>query len=389
MNLPILLAQLRKQSINLDLDVFQFSPGVGGAVNTIIATVVVVILLIAGGAVSVYFFRQRRRMGEMAEEREEARLRLMRAELNLKTTDMALLSTIAGSDLPTELMPLMESRPTFEEALQRFGQNNPTAPELKQANPLRQRLEFGFGNNRNPFTNTRMLSTGVRMRCKIRLPKGEITYLTTVLGINESQFIIRPPSSKGKPVDLTRLNSLQFLVGRENDGEYEFSAPIMGQQPMGLRAVMVGHTHDISRMLFRNAERVEIDLVAQFYVIRQELASDRTAASLKALDSQYVIEGTLRDLSLGGALVVGHSNQELLHDGDMIVFRLPQAQIREDLVSMVVGIIPMDDGKVQFHLQFQGLKELNRLKLSRYLTNLKESPPSKAPPDETSAPAAS
>ncbi len=107
-------------------------------------------------------------------------------------------------------------------------------------------------------------------------------------------------------------------------------------------------------------------------MIRQEVAHDRTAGSLKAMDSQYKIAGTIRDLSMGGALVVGTSQHEQLHDGDMIVFTLPEANIREPLVTQVVGILPLEDGRIQFHLQFQGLKELNRLKLARFLTSLKE-----------------
>ncbi len=98
------------------------------------------------------------------------------------------------------------------------------------------------------------------------------------------------------------------------------------------------------------------------------------------MDSQYRISGSILDLSTGGALVVGDARKIALEDGDIIIFSLPDAQIREDLVSQVVGILKPNEDTIKFHLQFQGLKEINRLKINRFLAKLKaEATP---PPDE-------
>ncbi|MCH8075252.1 MAG: PilZ domain-containing protein [SAR324 cluster bacterium] len=366
---------LLAQSINLDLSVFRSDSGVSSRTTQLIGTVLVILILVGLVALVGYIFNQRKRMRNLSEQREESRLRLLVSELTLNQKDLKLLSVITESEDPAKLVPVMEDRVAFEKNLVRFLEAHPNSEALKGVNKIRQKMEFGFNNIRNPFNHTRMMATGIRMQCRVKLPKKEVTFLTSILGINENFFIIRPPSSKGKPVSLNKLKSLNFRVSRENDGEYEFSSPILGQQPDGVKAVRMGHTDDISRMLFRNAERVHMDLDTQFFVIRQEYATNRALASLKAVESQYRIQGSIRDLSTGGALVVADARKTALEDGDIIIFTLPQAQIREDLVSQVVGIMEPEKDVLQFHLQFQGMKEINRLKVSRFLDRLKENPP--------------
>ena len=363
------------QSINLDLGVFRYDSGLSSQSSKVIATVFVILIFLGFGALVGYIFNQRKRMRNLSEQREDARMRLLVSELTLKEKDLKLLAVITESEEPAKLVPMMEDRVIFEENLVRFMESHPDSVALKGVNQIRQKMEFGFNNIRNPFNHTRMMAPGIRIQCRVKLPKKEVTFLTSILGINEHFFIIRPPSSKGKPVSLNKLKSLKFLVSRENDGEYEFSSPILGQQADGVKAVRMGHTHDISRMLFRNAERVHMELETNFFVIRQEYATNRALASLKAVESQYKIRGSIRDLSTGGALVVADARDTVLQDGDIIIFTLPDAQIREDLVSQVVGIMEPEKDVIQFHLQFQGMKEINRLKVSRFLDRLKENAP--------------
>lgn len=360
------------QSINLNLDLFKFRPEGASFSNQYVAAAIIGVLLL-GAAVGVYFLlRRRREYSDLSMQREEARLRLLMSELNLGDTENELLITLAGDDHPSNLVPLIEFRSEFENALTAFRSENPSHPSIKRMSQLRQRLEFGFGNIRNPFTDTRMLAPGMKMRCRIRTPKRDIDFLTTMLGLNENNFIIRPPIAKGKPVEMARFNELHFRVSRENDAEYEFISRVSGQLPEGNRAVVMEHTKDISRMLFRNAERVETTIPVQLYVIRQEFTSDRAVAHLKAMDSQYVFEGEIIDLSIGGALVRSKNQETRLNDGDVVVFQLPASQIKDDLVSQVVGIFEGEGGNPHMHMQFLGLKELNRLKLSKYLEILRE-----------------
>jgi hypothetical protein len=125
---------------------------------------------------------------------------------------------------------------------------------------------------------------------------------------------------------------------------------------------------------------MSMDMETQFYVVRQE-AAEKAHALLRARDSQYVVRGKLLDLSVGGALAVVPLDEMSPHEGDTLIFHFTPAQIREDLVAAVVRTVTVEGNLLEVHLQFAGLKELDRLKLNKYLTNLAEqvAPPPSAP----------
>jgi c-di-GMP-binding flagellar brake protein YcgR len=264
----------------------------------------------------------------------------------------------------------MQSKPLFERKVRQFREANPRNPAARKVGPLRQRLGYGFGNNRNPFVDTRMLAPGLKLQCRISTPKRQVSFLTALVAAGEDTFWIRPPTAKGKPVSLERLPELGFRVTRENDAEYEFTCRVVGQAPDGMRAVALAHTDQIHRMFFRNAPRIPLDLPAAFYVVRQEFSQEKSAAALKVRDSQFLVEGRVKDLSSGGALAMVPHAQQAPEAGDMLIFKLAPAQIKDDIVAEVLRLVPRDDGNLQLHLQFAGLKELDRLKLNKYLTNL-------------------
>jgi PilZ domain len=357
---------------NIDLSALKFRGDEGMALNGILGAAFLLVVIVAAGIFAFFYMRRRRWAEEVAEQREEARLKLMVSELNLGRTEVQLLQTLTGGGDTADLLELLETRDKFEAAVQSFRDAHPADPALRRMAQLRQRLEYGFDNVRNPFVDTRMLAPGTRLRCRIKTAKREVSFLTTLMGVNERQFIIRPPTAKGKPVSIGGLRELQFRVSREHDAEYEFDCPVEGQLPTGTRAIICGHTRTISRLLFRNADRIDVEIPTEFYVIRQEFTNERTASHLRALDSQYRIDGVIRDISIGGALVVSQGKEERVHEGDMIVFKLPAAQIKDDVVGQCMGLFPRDDDTTQIHLQFMGLRELNRLKLGKFLVSLKK-----------------
>jgi c-di-GMP-binding flagellar brake protein YcgR len=302
-------------------------------------------------------------------QRQEARVQEVLSELNLGEEERRMIEQVTASVNPTDHLALMESRPAFERRVKQFREQNPRHPALRKLGLLRQRLGFGFGNIRIPFSDTRMLAPGQKVQCKIPHPKRELSFVTAIVGTSENQFWIRPPTAKGKPVSLERFPQLEFHVSRENDAEYEFTCRVLGQSPAAMRAVALEHTDQIQRLFFRNAPRIELDLATEFYVVRQE-AAEKSHALLRARDSQYLIKGRLRDLSVGGALAFVPVNETTPHDGDTLIFRLAPAQIRDDLVAEVVRTAPVEGNLLKVNLQFVGLKELDRLKLNKYLTNL-------------------
>ncbi|HEX7927578.1 MAG TPA: PilZ domain-containing protein, partial [bacterium] len=283
--------------------------------------------------------------------------------------ELRMVQEVTGSANPSDHLAMMESRPVFERRVKAFRERNPESPVLRRLGALRQRLGFGFGNNRIPFQDTRMLPAGQRIQCKIPHPKRELSFVTAVVASSETQFWVRPPSVKGKPVSLEKFAELGFRVSRENDAEYEFKCKVLGQSPTAMRPVALAHTDQIRRLFFRNAPRIPVDMAAQFYVVRQE-AAEKSHALLRARDSQFMINGKLKDLSVGGALALVAVDDTSPHDGDTLIFRLPAAQIRDDVVADVVRTVPQGGNQLFVHLQFAGLKELDRLKLNKYLTNL-------------------
>jgi c-di-GMP-binding flagellar brake protein YcgR len=334
--------------------------------------VVLVVGLMVGSVVALFI--QRRRASQGRYERQTEHLKEMFTELNMGAEERRMIEEVTGSANPSDHIAMMESRPVFERRVKAFREKNPEHLALRRLGGLRQRLGFGFGNNRIPFGDTRMLPAGQRLQCKIAHPKRELSFVTTLVASSENQFWIRPPSVKGKPVSLEKFPELGFRVSRENDAEYEFTCKVLGQSPTAMRPVALEHTDQIRRLFFRNAPRIPVDLAAEFYVVRQE-AAEKSHALLRARDSQYMIKGKLKDLSVGGALAAVAVDDTSPHDGDTLIFRLPAAQIRDDLVAEVLRTVPQSGNQLLVHLQFAGLKELDRLKLNKYLTNLVERAP--------------
>lgn len=343
-----------------------------GISNTLAGEVILAIAVVSLVAGVVLYVRARLRSHSMVQELDDARMKVLTNDLNLTRTEMELVQTLAGQASTAELLDLMEDRATFESVVRRFREANPEHPALRRVSQLRQRLQFGFSNLRNGFVDTRMLAPGMRLRCRIRLRKREVSFLTTVLAVNENQFAIRPLVVKGKVLPLGRLPRLGFHVSRDHDAEYEFTCPVQGQLDAAPHAVLCGHTLDIQRMLFRNADRVQVDLPVQCFLIRQDIASDRTATSLRAQDAQTRFEGRIKDISIGGALLFAEITQDKVAEGDVVLFALNAALLKFDLVAQAVGVVPQDEAHLRLNLQFLGLREMDRLKLGKYLVGLKE-----------------
>ncbi|MBI4081229.1 MAG: PilZ domain-containing protein [Candidatus Lambdaproteobacteria bacterium] len=360
----------------LDLKYLQFQQSESAGLNQVVMFSVLGVVLLILGILFLLYLKRRLQASEYNKQREEARFRLFLTELGLNERDRELLETFSQSVDPVRNIPLIEVRKAFEEAVAAFRESFPEHAALRKAAYLRQKLGYGFNNRRNPFDDTRMLSAGLRVQCRLPV-KREITFLTSVVGVTERHMFIRPPTVKGKPVDLRRFHALTFRIAREDDAEYQFTAQVVGQSQ---QAVAVEHTGEIQRLLFRNAARLQVHIDTQFFIVRHEVAAARSHSHFKADESQYALHGHVEDLSIGGALLIVPQGEQDPQEGDMVLFRLVEAQIRDDLVGTVVGTQQRADGTLQMHGEFVGMKELNRLKLSRFLQQLQSRPAPQAPP---------
>jgi len=372
---PAILLQI---ATGLDLDVFK-SKGPGNPVyNYVLAG-----LLAAGIIYVVYYYITRRaRLREQAMQREETRLRLMLTESDLGERERTMLEHLAGSSLPQDIQPLLTVRTAFESAAEKFRAEHADDPLLKRVPELRQRLGYGIGNPRNPFVSTRMLAPGLRLQCTLPGAKRSVTFVTTILGLGERAFFIKPPTARGNPADLTRFETLAFKLARERDAQYEFECRVMAQAQSGVRPVALEHSTSIRKLLFRNAPRVPFALDVHFFVVKQEVAAEHKHRTFKRHESQYSLLGKILDLSLGGLRLIAELPGQKPVEGDIVVFQLPQANIKDDLVAEVIGVVSPQQDMIQMHMQFVGSKELNRLKLSKFLQveQERQGQPAEAPP---------
>ena len=366
MSTPIHLAV----QVGVDLKKLQFqSESYSGSLQWFLLSFFIVVLF--GLAVFIlYYLRRKKRLEEMSQQREETRVKVLLAEFNLSEKDQELLKLITGSASPGRFIPLLESRSIFEESVTEFFRQNPTHPSLSQIGKMRQRLGYGFSNPRNNFSNTRMLAVGTKLQCKIPQMERDINFLTEIISTTEEFFLVKPPQTQGRPITLKNITMLTFKISRDDDAEYEFTTNVNGQMNDKFKSVIMTHTHDVQKLMFRNAPRISVDMETRFFVVKKEVVESRGHGHFKANESQYAFMGRLRDLSIGGGLMVIPVNDHNPKVGDLVVFQMPLAQINEDLGCEVVRHTPLEGDFLQVHLRFLGMKELNRLKVNRFLKTL-------------------
>jgi len=331
----------------------------------------VVFLSLLGAAVLLAMITQLRRMSgrrKVHRQREESRLHNALADLDLEGSNRTTLETLCGTDNPLKLLEMVETRSVFEETVERFRNDNPDDPAVIFIPNLRQKLGFGFDNPRTPFNHTRMLAPATKLRCTITLPKRNVNYITTVASVSESDFYVLPPTQQGKPVLLAKFPTLTFHVTRQMDAEYSFTAHVLSQNRDGIGAVQLEHTAHINKMLYRNAPRVPIASACQFFVIRADMAR---GGNYRPEESQYAFQGRFVDISLGGLALLAPPTGQSPNVGDVLVFRLPDANIKDNLVAQTLKTIPGPNGTLSIHAKFTGIREINRLKLAKYLDNQK------------------
>ncbi|MCZ6556150.1 MAG: PilZ domain-containing protein [SAR324 cluster bacterium] len=366
-------SQLLQIQPNLDLSQLQFRAQGASDLNLIVLFAVLIVLLIGIGVLIFFYMRKKYRMEEMNRLREETRIKLLTSEFHLNEKDMTYFKLVTGSSSPGRYIPLLEIKTEFEEAAEAFRTENPSHPILLQAPGLRQKLGYGFGNLRNKFNDTRMLPVGSRLQCQIAQASKDIVFLTNILGSTEHNIFIRPPHSGGKPVSIAKFPTLTLKISREGDAEYEITAKVIGETPNEMKAVILEHTQDIQRLMFRNAPRIDTAVDGKFYLVKQDQAEERSHNKFKIADSSYSFVGKIKDLSIGGALVVIELTELSPQVGDWVVFKIPEAQINEDLVGEVMRLTTLEGNNLQVHLRFTGIKELDRLKMNKFLQTLQSS----------------
>lgn len=319
-------------------------------------------------------FKQQNAIKKVNSEKAALHLDVLTSRLGLEVQHKMTLEEICNSRDPNELIPVVEDPEKFEALAAEYKKKVPDKKQWKKIYSLRHKLGYDFHNRRAPFNNSQMLTAGLKLECAIPHRTKKIMFMSPILDASETSFVIKPPTVKGKAVNLKRYKYLICSIRRDDEAEYEFSVPIINQLTGNFNAIVLGHTRDIRKMFIREFERVELAIAANFCMIEESIMEDdeNQAPMPVRLDSPLdSFDGTIIDLSLGGLKVHFTDPPAGADVGNLLVFRLPQANVREDLMARILRINPSKNG-VDYHLQFFRLRELARMKLNKMLHNVKK-----------------
>ncbi len=315
---------------------------------------------------------QRKRV---AEEKANLRLDVILSKLNIILPERKLLEALAdGSGTPDEILPLVESVEDFESKVTEFKKTKPDPKVLKSIYNLRHKLGFDVNNKRANFISTQMLAGGIKLECQVPHPKKQILFVSTVLTVTENGILLKPPTVKKKPVNLKRYPHLTCRVRRGDEADYEFQLPILNQIFGKPNAIVLGHTNNIKKMFIRESERVHVDIFTTFYAMTEEKLS-ALGSGVNITKSDIALEsvnGQIVDMSVGGLKAEVEKLPKNFEEGDLLIFHIQGANLREDMKARVLRINSTSADTHDIHMQFFRTRELERLKIKKFIYRIQK-----------------
>lgn len=260
---------------------------------------------------------------------------------------------------------LLSSNHYFEVAVNSLQKKTPKSPLLAQIPSLRDELGFIFFNRRVPFITSKMIQPGQKVRVGVTVKGKEHSYVATILNTSESELWVKPPTVKGKTVNLSQFKKLDFSVFRKNDGEYRFSCKLKTQITTPVHAVITQHVNKIKKLQTREYERYALRFKRKFFFITN---TDDEGAQEGARGEPKI--GTVVDISLGGMKIYMDELPENAEVGTPVVFFLKEAKIQKEIQTRIVRLGREED-YISVHVQFSGLTELSRLHLQKFIASKK------------------
>lgn len=259
---------------------------------------------------------------------------------------------------------LLGSNVAFEKAVEKLKKTSPSDPMLMKVPALREDLGYIFFNRRAQFVCTQMLQTGQKLRIGVMVKGKSHFYVGTILNLSEIEFWVKPPTVKGKVVNLSKFRSFEFSIFRKNDGEYRFQSQLKSQITSPMNALVMEHSNKIKKLHTREHERYKLQFKRKFYF----LTTGRKPSIVGDASGEDYCAGTVLDISIGGLKFMADDLPEIASIGAYVVFKLEEAKIKNDIHGEIVKL--SKDGSHNFvHLQFQNLSELNRLYLQKFIAS--------------------
>ncbi|MGK5092272.1 PilZ domain-containing protein [Deltaproteobacteria bacterium TL4] len=379
----------RRIDVNLTLDNLWQAPSMPAQIPPSFYFLLAIVLLVTGCG-AYFIFRLRKQKAEqqytkIAEEKANMQLEMKLSRMNLKPETMAFLETLLASSNPRDILPIVQSVESFEAKVTEYKKTHKEAKLFKQIFDLRLKLGYEFKNRTVPFVCTQMLSPELKLECRIPHPEKRIVFMTPIIDVGETRLLIKPPTIKGKPVNLKRFPKLVFTILREEDAEYEFTLPVVNQVSDKLDAVILGHSSTISKMFIREAERIPMNMATTFYHLSEaQLGVHEKSSELPAGEPPF--KGRIEDMSSGGLKVVASQISVQLRAGDYLAFHLEGANLRENLIARIAAI-RSSNGETLLNCQFVKMRDIVRMKINKFLHRIKKQGTQKLRPSpEVSAP---
>ena len=328
------------------------------------------------------------RIQKVADEKAQLRLDVLLSKLSVIPPERQLLQKLAHATHPDEILPLVESVEDFEKKVETFKKEaKPEAKVLRNIYHLRHKLGFDVFNKRVNFITTQMLTGGVKLECKIPHPQKSILFVSPILNVTENNILLKPPTIRKQPVNLKKYRHLICRIRREDEADYEFQLPIKNQLFGNPNAIVLGHTKNIKKLFIREFERVPVDIFTTFYVMTEEQLSamGAGAAASKSDLALHSINGQIVDMSAGGFKAVCEKIPPNLEVGDIFIFHLQGANLREDLKAQVLHF-SKNGAAYDVNFQFFRTRELERLKIKKFLHRMEKKAAGTATPVEKQAP---
>jgi c-di-GMP-binding flagellar brake protein YcgR len=372
---PVLTGQ-KSQSGNFQLSDLEANYGGPAVVPT---SFYVTIFFIVGGLVGGFFYLKRyREQQAMAEQKRIARekvehtLSTIYESLKMEEGEVELVRRLAGEREADDLLSMMRNNKIFEEAVQEFWEREELDEETQTAlHAMRHKLQFIISNKDCSVVSTKMLVPNMRLECQVAVKGRQLAFISLVKDVTEGGVRIDPPMIKRRPANLKQFKKIKCRIRRHGDADYEFSLNVKEQKAETPSVVWLSHSSDIRKMAIRESERIEMKQAANLrrvdpndYDLRERLN--------RRPPEEYNIKSTIVDMSAGGMkLLVKQKMEDPLKPGDILLFHLHGASLREDLAANVVGAIQRDK-HTDIHLQFRDNSTLTRIKLLQYLHRLKK-----------------
>ena len=274
---------------------------------------------------------------------------------------------------PAEIFPIMMSAEKFEQIVENYKNSARfSKSDLKKIFMLRKSLQFTFKNEGNSFTCTQMLEAGTHLEFQIRHKGKDIVFTSSILDSDETQLLIKPPTVKRRPAHMKQFKELFCKIRRGNDADYEFKFKIIGQLVTDLNAVILKHTNQIRKLQIRVSERLPMELKIEFQLVTAEQFALEQKFDLGKFQ-HHKLAGKIKDMSAGGIKVqLDELPPQGINKGDVFLFHLPYASLRENIAATVLDVIP-HGAKVNLHFVFRDVDMLTHMKLNQYLHRKKHS----------------